>query len=236
MLKRWLMYGAVAATVAVVSGTIVHNASRYFRGRVRHDRAPMQIVMHTEAAPQPAAPHNGQEESEALELIDLSVLPKQTDEPPLAGFDVPRDLPRLVDPPCPPLVQTSEPEVADFKPFSADGPEPQTKPKSGFLNFWRRMAERLWGAHDGSEESEALPTMPRAAQSADCPHQGCPYDGSQYRKSNKPALTGEEEQSRPMALPGNLIPKPNDKHKFPKVDTMEIRPGDIPWAWAVRPF
>lgn len=237
MLKRWLMYAAVATTVAIISGGVVHNVSRNWRRHVRVDRAPMQMARQIETPPA-AVEQGGQEESEAIELIDLTVLQKQTAEPPVATFEAPSGLPPVVNTLATPLVQTTEPEVAEFKPFSADGPEPARESKSGFANFWAQMAQRVWGKRpgDGSEECESLPVMPRPDLKNACPREGCPYDGSQYRKSNKPAVGGEEEQSIPRTKPDNLIPKPGDFHKQPKVDTMEIRPGDIPWAWVSRPF
>lgn len=243
MMKRWLIYAAVAMTVAIVSGGIVRNVSRHFRRHVRIDRAPMQIAKRVIATPAPEA--NGQEESEAIELIDLSALQKGTPEPSGAGFLAPADLPPVADGRATPLVQTSEPVVADFKPYSADGPEPTAMPKASFVSFWTRVGERLWGGKimsDAFEECEQLSIMPRSVGAAPGPQEscpclgGCPYDGSQYRKANKPAATGEEEQSIPRTLPNNLIPKPGDLHKQPKLDTMEIRPGDIPWSWVPRPF
>jgi hypothetical protein len=237
MLKRWLLYGAVATTVAVISGGVVHNVSRNWRRHVRTDRAPMQVARQA-ATPPAAAEQSGQEESESIDLIDLTVLQKQTAEPPMAGFEAPSGLPPVANAPATPLIQTSEPDVAEFRPFSADGPEAAPTPKAEFVNFWKRMAERVWGKRlsDGSEECESLPVLPRPASASECPRQGCPYDGSQYRKSNKPAATGEEEQSIPRTKPENLIPGPGEFHKHPKVDTMDIRPGDIPWAWVTRPF
>jgi hypothetical protein len=223
-------------TVAVISGGIVHDVSRHWRRHIRVDRTPMQIAR---TAQQPTViEKSGHEDSEAIELIDLTVLQKQTTEPPVVGFDVPAGLPPVVNATAVPLVQTSEPDVADFKPYSADGPEPMAAPKSGFVSFWRRMAEKVWGNTfaDGSEECEQLQSMPRQVQPAGHWYEVCPYDGSQYRKSNKPAMTGEEEQAAPKTAPGNLIPKPSELHKQPKLDTMEIRPGDLPWSWARRPF
>lgn len=234
MLKRWLLYGAVAVTVAVISGGIVHNVSRHWRRHIRVDRTPMQLTRQSQKPP--VVDKSGQEESEPIELIDLTVLQKQTAEPPVAGYDVPAGLPPVVNEAAVPLVQTGEPDVADFKPYSADGPEPAQK--TGFVSFWKRMADRVWGktVDGGMEECEPLSSMPRQIQPAAHWHEGCPYDGSQFRKSNKPFVSGEEEQTAPRIAPNNLIPKPAELHKQPKLDTMEIRPGDIPWSWARRPF
>jgi len=64
-----------------------------------------------------------------------------------------------------------------------------------------------------------------------CPYQGgCPYDGSQYRAA-KAAPTEETHDTSIQRAPA-----PRESHKQPKVDTMEVRPGDLPRNWFVRPF
>jgi hypothetical protein len=229
MLRKWLFFGALS----MLLGVATWQATRHFVGRERSHRAPLQLARHTQALPEPEK--SGQEESEAIELIDLTVVPKQTTEPPFADFDVPAGLPAVSDPPAGPLVQTAEPDVAEFRPHAAE-------PQGGFVNVWKRVAGYLWSKPAlESVECEQLPVMPRLEYSAHHQHEGCPYlggcpyDGSQYRYTNKPAA-GEEEQAAPKSVPENLIPKPGDKNKQPKVDTMEIRPGDLPWSWIRRQF
>jgi hypothetical protein len=229
MLRKWLFFAAVS----MLMGAATWHATRHF---VRHGRthsAPLQIVHCSEKAPEPEK--TGQEESEAIEVIDLTVLPKQTVEPPLAGFDVPAGLPAVSNSPAGPIVQTAEPDVADFRPHAAE-------PQSGFFNVWKRVAGYFWSQPASTVECERLPVMPRPAYSENHPHEGCPYlggcpyDGSQFRQAHKHVGVGEEEQAAPKPAPENLIPKPGEKHKQPKVDTMEIRPGDLPSSWIRRPF
>lgn len=64
-----------------------------------------------------------------------------------------------------------------------------------------------------------------------CPYQGgCPYDGSPYRA----AKAAPTEETHGTSI--QKAPAPRESHKQPKVDTMEVRPGDLPRNWFVRPF
>ena len=234
MPRTWLICGAAA----VAAGAIVWNQYR----SVSHRTAPPLQTIQLAAVDAPDEP-SGQEESDAVDVIDLTRLPLETPEPPAARFEVPDDLPPVADGSAGPSAQTVEPNVADFKPLSVD--EPARMLPGGLVAFLTRVAGYAWSRSVGDERRgwEQLPIVPRPAQAAyrhpqqSCPYLGgSPYDGAQYRSSVvAPAATGEEGQTAPPIAP-KLAPKVDEKHKQPKVDTMEIRPGDVVPGSSRRPF
>ena len=224
MFRRWVLCIAVVATLGAV-GVLGWNEYRL------HSRksapAPLQLprpvlVVSTDVK-------TGEEVCD-LDVIDLTVLvQKDTPEPPLFVFEVPDGLPATLDFPTVPATATPA-DVTAFLPHSADGAESLPKPPAG--KFWKRLAGWFQGKPlDGEEPCEALPIMPRPATSSHYPHEscpyhgGCPYDGAHYRHAvMKPIGSGEETQSAPPTA------------RKPKLDTMEVRPGDIQSPWYIRPF
>lgn len=66
-----------------------------------------------------------------------------------------------------------------------------------------------------------------------CPYQGgCSYGAAGHRTAKPDSAPWPASSPAPKIAP----PAPADVHKLPKIDTMEVRPGDLPRAWHVRPF
>jgi hypothetical protein len=163
-------------------------------------------------------------------------LPLSTEEPPLAPEFVKTRFAKEAIKTVPYVL----PEVPQYRPYSAD-PEDCRKP-GPLADACKKVAQFIWGLTPKSTEKsppEALLVMPRPYDAHyHSAHPGCPYlggsagAGSQYIPRVPDASTaGEELQDRPP-----VKPKAEDNRKKPKLDTMEIRPGDLPTGGLRKPF
>jgi hypothetical protein len=189
----------------------------------------------------------GEEECDAT-IIDLTLLQQQTIEPPLADTIEPpiapdhgKATPTRCDFESMPYVL---PSVPQFRPFSADpddccakGTMTETCRKvSGFLGS---IFSKAKSSNNDEFTPEELHVMPRPvetqppSENSGSPHLGShQFDTVRYHRSlPDSSRAGEEEQLNPP-----MNPKTDNTHKQPKIDTMEIRPGDLPFGGLRKAF
>jgi hypothetical protein len=243
-MKKWLVFGMAALASGALTWTtlwVTHRdepAGQFALGwAFAGDRGAGRL----QRANPPAMPASnsdveidhlvGAEESELPEVIDLTLPARQaaeSAEPPLA--DLPVQPPPATDGTALPPRPT--PIVPDFLPHSADGDESANVEKKGLQSFWQRVTAFVWGLSPDLNKTDA-PAVPfRMADyhrdHPSCPYTGgCPYGGSSYHSGAKspseesPAVPSKRQPHKPMP---------------PAVDTMEIRPGDLPMRWFKLPF
>ncbi len=204
----------------------------------------------------------GEEECDAT-IIDLTALQQQTVEPPLADTIEPppaapgKFMPAACDRHTLPYVL---PNVPQFLPFSADphdrgtaGAIAETGSKAGAC-FGGALSKKSAATDPTPEELHVMPrridfypeptpvelnVMPRPAdgkswwkRSGTWTVDGFHFDVDRnHRTMPDSSNAGEEQQDKPPTTPKNL-----DVNKRTKLDTMEIRPGDVPLGGLRKPF
>jgi hypothetical protein len=187
----------------------------------------------------------GEEECDVT-IIDLTKLQQQTSEPPLAD---------TLEPPIASAKCTSKcdfrtvpyalPCVPQFLPFSADpngscAASVTLTTKSAAIDTTPeelRVMPRLIDFYPEPAPVE-LNVAPRPANPKSWWERfgtwtvdGIPNDPSQYHRSLPDSSSGDEQQDKPPTAPKNI-----DAPKRTKLDTMEIRPGDLPQGTIRKPF
>jgi hypothetical protein len=194
-------------------------------------------VVTTRSIPKPVAlaKQSSDEESEPIEVIDLTPLPMQRAEP----VPLPELPPEFLEALAVKKTHAEEnpvvptPVVPEFLPLAADGD--LTPSTANASPTWAKIVRFVWGLpeKDSSPAGPAYdPIMPtRSSYHQDhpvCPYTGgCPYDGSQYRRS---AIAGDSKPG------GDEVQDTPTKKNAPKRKTMDIRPGELPMGWFWQPY
>jgi len=214
MYKKLLICGIAVAAVAAVSW------NGYRLWTKPETPAPMQVHVEPEIlgisvlvtrSPQDE-PAIVEDDCEAAAVIDLTCLLTQTAEPLPAQTEEPSELP------MPAAKSSKMPShgvvVTQFLPHSADGDEARPMKAT-----WIRLASYLFGERASAVVvPEPLALMPRPyVEPYRCPQAtGCPYHGGATHPN----------YHHPIDVP----------MKLPKLDTMDLRPGDLPTVWFIKPF
>lgn len=209
MFRNWMIGCAF-----IVAAVACWNEYRLWNRRAR--QTPMQVVGHV--------PMTGDEECVVSGTLELTCQQKQTCEPPITESEPVAEALTVMPRPLCDSSDCAQSTVADV--WQAIGNLFDSTPLTGEETSEPKFMPSPWQLMP-----RLLPQPYRCPQSSDCPYLGGsshPQHHTPVTKPTKPA--GEEEQFIPLKPTFEL------KRKEPKLDTMEVRPGDLPSNWPLRPF
>jgi hypothetical protein len=215
------------------------------------------------AKPQQDQPAELQEVIDLTELQRIAPRPAETVEPPLAGvvpavvIEDSQTIQETLKVASAESTTTNSIPV-DFLPHSADGPLSGAAAADSHSGLWKNLMSLFCGT---ATAEGALPMTPFAwpngtdhsyhQQHPECPYHGCPgrmsYSYDPVRPVTRPIAEEEPEDhalqpvdKRPVAEeePESTQPAPLPRlsKRKPKLDTLDVRPGDLPANWLVWPY